>query len=311
MSERQQAKTWVSDSIPGILAWMQSSEFKESYSGNTMRSIATVLKRFSVFVHEKDVALPSEVNSMVLRQYRRKMVESDLKSSTLSHDLSMLDFFFDYLVFVGDIEKNPVTAYRLDEGSRKRHGGRETKRLPTVLMISEQDALVNAFFQSEHVTSPRNTALAGFLFDSGLRVSEVIGLSVDDGASLVHRSFFRIIGKGNKERRVEPMRHYASHWDTWIRHRIETCQSMSEPLFTSTITTKKDRLCPMSQSAIFYIIKHGLEIIGVNARQKGAHLLRHSAASRMLHDGRPIREVQDTLGHDSIQTTELYLHLVE
>jgi len=66
----------------------------------------------------------------------------------------------------------------------------------------------------------------------------------------------------------------------------------------------------MSQAAVHHIVSQALTQAGIHTTQRGPHLLRHSAASRMLHEGRTLKEVQHEMGHDSIVTTEQYLHLI-
>ncbi len=303
--------TWVNIQTVHFIDWVNSDEFDRKYAQNSLRAMKTVLKRFASFVRDHDVESAKEVNSMVLRHYRRSMVQNGLKTSSISHDMTYMRFFFDYLVFAGDIEKNPVDVFIEEDKNRRQRGGRIEKRLPTVLMITQQNALMDYLDQQDRIASERNTAIIGVLLDSGMRVDEFTRLSIEDGASMLTHHSVRVIGKGNKERKVVMMDHYANHWENYIRQRIMDAKSNSEPLFLSKVSNKTGKRLRMSQVAIYYIVSTAIRVLEFNVSQLGPHLMRHSAASRMLHDGRSLRDVQETMGHDSITTTEKYLHLVE
>lgn len=299
---------WVDLALPGFLGWVQSSEFERKYSRHTIRAMRVAILRFSDFVSKNEVFSAREVSSVVIRQYRRFMTEFDLKPDTMRQNMSLLDFFFDYLVFLGDASSNPVESFRADEKARKRRGGRVEARLPPVIMLADQDRIVQAAFHHDRSSNHRNAALIGFLLDSGLRISECGEMTIQQGLSLLEDGSTRIIGKGNKERRVVPMKNYMDHWQPWIE--AQPKDKLNAPIFPSKVSCTADNRRSMSQPAVHQIVSTTMDRAGIVATQSGPHLLRHSAASRMLHEGRTVREVQETMGHESILTTERYIHLI-
>lgn len=294
---------WAGDAIPNFIAWVESSDFSRKYSPNTIRSMKSALNRFALFIDTTDTENPSEVNLAMIRQFKRRVIESGLSESTFNLNLSMIDFFFDYFINTGEIQRNPVDEYKLSEKGRKRHGGRKKKRLLPVVGLADQDELVHLEFQRDHVNHARNAAIIGLLLDSGIRVSELCNLTIRDGRRLTEELTLQVIGKGDKERRVKPMMNYQQFWMTWIQLRIDSGHP-TDPLF---VTTKNEA---MTQPVVYRLVNLALARAGVESDQSGPHLMRHSAASRMLNEGRNLREVQELLGHSSITVTELYLHLL-
>lgn len=300
------ALNWVSLQIEPFLLWVTSSEFDRNYSPNTIRAMNQALVSFSGYISESSVESPNEVNIAVIRGFRRRLDQEGLSLSTIRQRLSIIDFFFDFMLTSDLVEQNPVEELKNSDRGRKRRGGRIKKRLPSVIALADQDELIRLTLDTEKQSAVRDAALVGLFLDSGLRVEEMIGLTLAHGLLMLDTGKVRVIGKGDKERVVTPMNHYINRWGAWIESRRDL--PSESLLFPSRV--QGDFMQPMSQQGVYKIVHRALVRCGVHAPQMGAHLLRHSAASRMLHDGRTLKEVQETLGHESITTTELYLHLL-
>lgn len=300
------ALNWVSLQIEPFLLWVTSSEFDRKYSPNTIRAMNQALVSFSSYIGKSSVESPNEVNIAVIRGFRYHLHVNGLSLSTIRQRLSVIDFFFDFMLTSGLVGQNPVEELKNSDSSRKRRGGRIKKRLPSVIALADQDELIRLTLNTEKQSAVRDAALLGLFLDSGLRVEEMIGLTLAHGVLMLNTGKVRVVGKGDKERLVTPMNHYIDQWGSWIESRRSLPDE--SPLFPSRV--QGDFMQPMSQQGVYKVVHRALTRCGVHAPQMGAHLLRHSAASRMLHDGRTLKEVQETLGHESITTTELYLHLL-
>lgn len=298
---------WAQAAVEPFIKWVQSSNFTRKYSRHTVRAMGPSLSRFAEFLERSLIDSPDEVGVATMRQFRSYLIDHGLKQASIEQNMSFCDFFFDYMIFLGKIESNPVELFKSSEKNKKRHGGRKEKRMTPVLYIHEQEDLIERELDRSHAFAGRNAAVMGFLLDSGLRVSELNSLSVRQGIDLLQTGTVRVIGKGNKERQVRPMSNYARVWRSWIEKRID--QPSAEPVLP-LFPSKEHGNKPMSQTTVYTMVTDALARCGIEKPQEGAHLLRHSAASRMLHEGRNLREVQETLGHSSIVVTEQYLHLL-
>ena len=200
--------------------------------------------------------------------------------------------FYRYLLLESRIESNP--AELLDPPKLGKH-------LPEVLSVDEIDAMIAAI-PPEKEESLRNEAIIEMLYGSGLRVSELIDLRIsrinfDEGFMLVE-------GKGSKERLVPVSPRALELALLWLdqRSRMNVDAAASDHLFLNR------RGKPLTRVMIFYIVKDLAERAGIS-RPVSPHTLRHSFATHLLEGGANLRAIQEMLGHESVTTTEIYVHL--
>ena len=200
--------------------------------------------------------------------------------------------FYRYLLLENRIESNP--AELLDPPKLGKH-------LPEVLSVDEIDAMIAAI-PPEKDESLRNEAIIEMLYGSGLRVSELIDLRIsrinfDEGFMLVE-------GKGSKERLVPISPRALELALLWLdqRSRMNVDAAASDHLFLNR------RGKPLTRVMIFYIVKDLAERAGIS-RPVSPHTLRHSFATHLLEGGANLRAIQEMLGHESVTTTEIYVHL--
>lgn len=200
--------------------------------------------------------------------------------------------FYRYLALEGVIENNP--AELLDSPKLTLH-------LPEVLSIEEIDEMIKAIPRDKE-EALRNEAIIEMLYGSGLRVSELINLrisriSFEDGFMLVE-------GKGSKERVVPISPRALQLTKLWMeeRTRLNISPDASDILFLN----RRGR--QLTRVMIFYIVKDLATRAGIN-RPVSPHTLRHSFATHLLEGGANLRSIQELLGHESVTTTELYVHL--
>jgi integrase/recombinase XerD len=176
------------------------------------------------------------------------------------------------------------------------------RHLPDTLSVEEIDKL----FACIDVSTPeglRNKAMLETLYSCGLRVSELIHLTLS--GYFPDDAFIRVIGKGNKERLIPIGRsamQYISLYTEHIRSQITIKPLQEDFLFLNR------RGAPLSRVMVFYIIKSLAQQAGIT-KIISPHTFRHSFATHLVEGGADLRAVQEMLGHESITTTEIYTHL--
>lgn len=206
--------------------------------------------------------------------------------------LSGLKSFYTFLRLEEYIDNNPM---ELIEGPKL------GRKLPEILTVEEIDTLINSFDMSLP-ESQRNRAIIETLYDCGLRVSELVGLRI----SQIHADDEYIIveGKGSKQRLV-PISQSALHEiQLYLKERCHLTPKRGD----EDILFLNRRGGRLSRVMIFYIIKERCEACGIE-KNISPHTLRHSFATHLLEGGANLRAIQQMLGHESITTTEIYVHL--
>jgi integrase/recombinase XerD len=216
-----------------------------------------------------------------------------LNERSQSRLISGLKSFFDYLIFEDYRKTNPL---ELIESPRL---GRQ---LPDTLSTEEIDRLIDAIDLS-HPQGQRNKAIIETLYGCGLRVSELINLKISD----LHfeAGFVKVVGKGNKERLV-PINAYTQKFITTYKDEVRIHQEV-KPEFTDILFLNR-RGAQLTRAMIFTIVKQLSKEAHIQ-KKISPHTFRHSFATHLLENGANLRVIQQMLGHESITTTEIYMHL--
>ncbi len=207
--------------------------------------------------------------------------------------ISGLKSFFNYLVFEDYRADNPMDLIESPKIGRK---------LPDTLSEDEINELIRAIDLSKP-EGERNRAMIETLYGCGLRVSELIGLRISD--LYFKEDFIKVTGKGDKQRFVpisEINKKYITIYAKEIRVH-QTIQKGSEDILFLNRRGKQ-----LSRAMIFTIIKELAEKVGLN-KNISPHTFRHSFATHLLENGADLRAIQQMLGHESITTTEVYMHV--
>lgn len=229
-----------------------------------------------------------------LRTFVEHVHELELEPSTQARMLSGIKSFFGYLLLEEVITKDPTELLQAPKLKRK---------LPDFLSVDEIDTLFNAV---DHSTpeGQRNRAMLETMYSCGLRVSELVGLTISN--LYLDVGFVRVVGKGNKERLVpiggeaiKQIQIYKEH----VRPFLKTIKKGSED-----ILFLNRRGGQLSRVMVFLVLKDLTEKAGIRKRIH-PHTLRHSFATHLVEGGADLRAVQEMLGHASITTTEIYTHL--
>ena len=220
-------------------------------------------------------------------------VSKNVNPRSQSRLISGLRSFFSYLIFEDYRTTNPLDLIESPKIGRK---------LPDTLSIEEIDSLINAIDLSKP-EGQRNKAILETLYSCGLRVSELTNLKISD--LFFEEGFIKVTGKGDKQRFV-PIGPSTQKYITIYVKEIRSHITIS-PLYKDTLFLNR-RGKQLTRAMIFTIIKQLAEKIELN-KNISPHTFRHSFATHLLENGADLRAIQLMLGHESITTTEIYMHV--
>lgn len=270
-------------------------EAERRYSPLTIRNYRHDVEQFLAGSGIPDT--PSGLQAVTTDDIRawilRRTEEDGIGAASMNREVSSLRSFFRWLLVQGVVTHNVVQSVSSLKTAR---------RLPAFVPESRMNGIVNECgFDTDLFDRERNSLIILLFYTCGLRLAELIGIDrddfSDDGSSL------RIRGKGDKERLVpilEPVREKISHYLGLIE-RQNICKSSEKALF---LTHKGKRI---SRTTVYRIVRAELDRGGVQGK-KSPHVLRHTFATHLLNGGADMREIQELLGHASLQATQVYTH---
>ncbi len=266
---------------------------ERGFSAHTIEAYNNDVKKLIAFIETLDTKLsPVKVEKETIHQFIYEIAKI-VSPRTQSRIISGLRGFFEYLVFEGYREDNPTSLLETPKIGRK---------LPDTLSEKEIDQII-AQIDLSHPQGERNRAIFETLYGCGLRVTELITLRISD--LFFEEGFIRVLGKGNKERFIPintKNQHYINTFINQIRIHIPAQKEYEDTLFLNR------RGKQLSRNMIFMILKDLVERAGIQKRVS-PHTFRHSFATHLLENGANLRAIQQMLGHESITTTEIYMHL--
>jgi len=277
--------------------YLQFIKLEKNLSENSVASYENDLKRYLRFVAD-DLRI-QQLNGITLQhieQYLEELSAMDLAVSSVARNISSIRSFHEFAVVEGMAEANPAELIDLPQ---------QTENLPEVLNPEEVSTIID-IPSRDSAAGIRNAAVLETLYATGMRVSELVNLKVDN--LIFEIGFIRVLGKGNKERLV-PVGEAAQ---TALEHYIETVrpqfQSDSNPQKAENKVFLSQRGNPLSRMSIWNIVNDAAEQAGIE-KNVYPHIFRHSFATHLLEGGADLRAVQEMLGHSSIITTEIYTHV--
>ena len=216
-----------------------------------------------------------------------------LSPNTQARRLSGLRSFFDYMIFESYRASNPTDLIEAPKLGRK---------LPDVLGLNEIDLLLEQI-NLAHPQGYRNRAMLEMLYGSGIRVSELVNLSLSN--LFFEENLIRVTGKGNKQRLV-PMGKLTKKFIILYINEIRLQQKINSVYQDIVFLNRNGKI--LTRQMIFTIIKQ-LAIKANIEKKIGPHTFRHSFATHLLENGADLRTIQILMGHENITTTEVYTHL--
>ena len=262
-------------------------------SKNTIENYGFDIERLCLFLENNQIEVsPINIAEETIQQFIYS-VSKEVNPRSQARIISGLKSFFNYLIFEDYRKDSPLELIESPKTGRK---------LPDTLSVQEIDALIAAIDLSSN-EGERNRAMLETLYGCGLRVSELVELKISD--LFFEEGFIKVTGKGNKERFVpigKLTQKYIGIYQNSIRNTLNIKKGFEDTLFLNR------RGNQLTRSMIFAIIKK--LAIQINLHKNiSPHTLRHSFATHLLENGADLRSIQLMLGHESITTTEIYVHL--
>jgi len=262
-------------------------------SGNTINSYLFDLEKLISFLESNTLTeRPLDIQKETVQRFIYEIAQQ-LNPRSQARIISGLKSFFNYLVFEDYRQDNPMDLIESPKIGR---------RLPDTLSINDINLLIGAIDLSKP-EGERNRAILETLYGCGLRVSELLDLKISD--LYFEEDFIKVTGKGNKQRFVPISKINKKYIDLYrkeIRVHTPIQKGFEDILFLNR------RGKQLTRAMIFTIIKRLATDINLN-KTISPHTFRHSFATHLLENGADIRAIQQMLGHESITTTEVYMHI--
>jgi len=260
---------------------------------NTILSYGRDLRRYAQELDDRGLSQVEQIKREMITSYMRQQKDAGLSAVSIARSLSAIKMFHRFLMRERLAKEDPTDL--LDTPKL-------WKRIPDVLSALEMEAMIKAAQGGRNAQAIRDHAILELLYASGMRVSELVDLKVENVN--VEVGFVRCIGKGRKERIIpigkkaqEAVKKYLA------KARGQLLKSnFSAALFLSRLGKR------LSRQSVWKIIKQYAQKANIKKTIK-PHTIRHSFATHLLERGADLRSVQEMLGHSDISTTQIYTHV--
>ena len=264
---------------------------EKGLSANTVEAYNDDILKLLKYIADRH-RCPEEIEEADLHEFLATLYDLGISARTQARIISGIRSFFSFLKITGKVKDNPAALLKMPKLG---------KHFPDILTVEEIDAMEAAIDVSTY-EGCRNRAIVEVMYSCGLRVSEVVSLRISN--LFLQEEYIMVEGKGSKQRLV-PISETAI---TLIRDYLAVRGDVNVKSDAEDILFLNRRGSGMSRVMIFYIVKDLCEQCGIH-KNISPHSLRHSFATHMLEGGANIRAIQQLLGHESISTTEIYVHI--
>lgn len=262
---------------------------EKGLSLHTQRNYKQQLETMAQHLHHLGLKQWQQVDAGWVRQLASKGMREGMKASSLATRLSSLRSFFDFLILRGEMNANPAKGVSAPRKKRPLPKNLDVDEVSQLLEVNEDDPL-----------SIRDRAMMELMYGAGLRLAEMVSVNVKDVS--LSSGELRVVGKGDKERKV-PFSGMAAEWvGKWLKVRPTLAESGEPALFVSKLGGRishrnvQKRMAEWGQKQAV-------------SSHISPHKLRHSFATHVLESSNNLRAVQELLGHENISTTQIYTHL--
>ncbi|MBU1422298.1 MAG: tyrosine recombinase XerC [Bacteroidetes bacterium] len=281
-----------------IKSFLDFLKLEKNYSVNTLLAYEDDLVQFNRFLtnhFQSDNFELSAVDNVTIRLFLGELVESDFAKKSIVRKLATVRSLYKYLIKKGIIKSNPTINIPTPK---------VPKKLPTFLEEPSIDRMLN-LPDTSTVEGLRDKAILELLYSTGIRLSELIGLNLDNIEW--SKETIKVLGKGKKSRIVpfgskskDALRKYLERRDELISDL--TKKSSINSVFLSN---RGLRIYP---KGVYLIVNKYIRLVS-DVEKKSPHVLRHSFATHLLNRGADIKAVKELLGHESLSTTQIYTHV--
>ncbi len=277
-----------------VAEFLEYLGLEKGLTTNTQAAYGRDLDKFLAYLKKRrpDVLHWEDVSKRDIISFLAWQMDEGAAYSTVARSLSSIKSFYKFMVMEDHLAMNPTTDLETPKINRK---------LPKVLSIEEVDKLI----EQCNVMLPlglRDRAMLELMYGTGMRVSEMLSLQIDDINFTA--GFLRCFGKGRKER-IVPINHSSITWNQRYitRSRRELLKNQHERTLFLNAHGR-----PLTRQGFFKILAGYAEKSGIE-KEITPHTLRHSFATHLLENGADLRAVQEMLGHADISTTQIYTHI--
>lgn len=269
----------------------------KNLSAHTLSSYGLDLTQFLSFLELEKLTNPESVNHIIIRKYMAKLKEAGFARTSIARKIACIRSFFRFLCKQGYLSNNP--ASRVSTPKREHH-------LPKFLYFEEMLSLLKLPDRSSKL-GMRDLTILEVLYSSGVRLSELVGLTVKDLD--LYRGYLLVYGKGAKERMVpigDPAKHLLQEYLEEVRPVLKNKNvgSNEEHVFLNYRGTR------LSGRSVQRILDKYLKQMALD-RKISPHTLRHTFATHLLENGADLRVVQELLGHVDVSSTQIYTHVTK
>lgn len=259
---------------------------EKNYAENTVSAYQGDLRKLMRFVKSRDIAQWSDVDEKMLNLFVMELRHANVSNRSIRRHLSSTKGFFSFLLSRGVLSKNCAKSISSPKLAHT---------LPKTLDFEDLSRMMQP--KSNRLEELRNVAIIELIYSCALRVSELVGLNINDLD--FSEGFVKVLGKGAKERFVPVGKGTISAVENYLIKRPE-CENSA--LFVN------QRQMRIGVRSVQNIIKKRAQDVGIKVNVH-PHMLRHAAATHFLQSSHDLRSVQEFLGHKSIKSTQVYTHL--
>ena len=271
-------------------------QYSRNYSLKTIDSYRRDINKFLNFLDEEDVDM-FDVDAIVIRNFLTKELNAKVSKRSCKRRLSSLKHLYKYLFSRGYIKDNPFIFV---------NSPKTDKKLPHVLYKEQIDELFKQNRKRNDELAERDQAILSVLYFSGIRASELCNIKLQD--LNLRQRVIRILGKGNKERLVPINEECREDVERYIKNSRLTFLGRTKMQPANLFLTKNGD--PLTVRRLEKILD-SIEVKTGTFINLHPHVLRHSFATHLLENGADLRIIQELLGHESINTTQVYTHVSE
>jgi integrase/recombinase XerC len=265
---------------------------EKRYSKHTSIAYATDLIQFRDFIATTFELEPDAVKYIHVRDYIARLMEDEVGASSIGRKLSTLRSFYKYLCRQQVIASSPMNLVKAPK---------VPKRLPVFVDEQKMDALLDSTeIFDDSFSSVRDRLIVETLFDTGIRLSELIGLKETDVD--VYANTIRVLGKGNKQRIIPMTSTLAEQLESYRVAKRE--QKFNNKIESLLVTDKGAKL---NANFVYTRVKRYLSLVSTQDKLS-PHVLRHSYATSLLNRGADLNAIKELLGHASLAATQVYTH---
>lgn len=269
------------------LEYLRFLLIEKNYSEKTINNYNNDILTFIKYLNENNYNDIKKINKNIIRLFFVDLKNKEISNRTLARYYSSLNSFFKYILEHEGIDNNPMELIECP---------RYTKKIPLYVFESKINDLLNVDIGKDKRLSTRNKLIIYLLFDSGVRVSELVNIKIKD-IDFIERSI-KVLGKGSKDRYVFFSSLTLNVLMEWMQYYKEI--SKSEYLFVNYNGEG------MTSRSVERIVKLAGDKIGIKLHP---HMLRHTFATDLLNKGADLRMIQELLGHENLDTTQIYTHI--